>query len=119
MADIPPYPLNSDAESSAPLNQRLTRGGVVTARLTAGVAGTYWLAPRDSMSRSMGFTVAPAADAVTVTPGDDNAPAGFWVAPGGGHIEFGGASQRPLIQDEWWVTFDGPGSLDMVIYRDS
>lgn len=111
--------LEPTADQSVELNQRLTRGGSVCTRLETVNPGTYWLAPRDSRRRYMGFSAQAGGSVATVTPGDNNAPAGFWVAPGADPVEFGGPSQLPLIQDEWWVTFTAAGSLDMVIYRDT
>lgn len=114
-----PFTLATDADGSVGLNQRLTRGGVVTAWALAGLAGQYWLAPRDSQRRYISFGVAPGVAACLVTPGDDNAPGGFWITPGTDPVEFGGKSHLPLVQSEWWVTTFAAVEIHTVIVRDT
>lgn len=109
--------LESSAELSVTLNQRLTRGGVVAARVAAALPGTYWLAPRDAARRYIGFSALSGLIPFSVTPGNDNAPAGYWITPGTDPVEFGGVSQLPIVQDEWWVTITAATEFDIVVFR--
>lgn len=115
---VAPFTLETSADLSAPLNQRLTRGGVVAANLTKGIAGTWWMLPRDNRRRYLSFSMLSGLNPVILTPDDDNAPAGFVLNSTDAPLEFGGKALASLIECEWWVTSVADCDFHVVAIRD-
>lgn len=115
---VAPIPLNAGPTGSESLNQRLTRGGVSAARLEMFATGQWWAAPQDEQRYYISFTLNPPFLTAQISPGDDNAPAGYWLTPEHPTIEFAGKSLKNLVSGVWWITSDGALNVDVVVLRD-
>lgn len=115
---VAPFTLELSADLSVPLNERLTRGGVVAANLTKGVPGTFWLLPRDNRRRYVAFSMITGVGSIILTPDNDNAPAGFVLNSNDAPLEFGGKILASLIESEWWVTTFAASDFHVVAIRD-
>lgn len=116
---VAPATLEPGPTGSELLNQRLTRGGVAAARLEATGAGQWWAAPQDSKRYYISFCLNDGYPSAQISPGDDNAPAGYWLTPSHPVIEFAGKSLKSIVSGVWWITSIGELAVDVVVLRDT